>query len=140
MKETTVRKAPFSPSLNNMAFLALILIIGPLAWSVDLFLKFILASNACLNPNPSHRWLSEPSAFIVIDLIAIAVTAIAMWQAYRSWRETIPGDTDHFRAVTEVGEGRQHFLALWGMLIGALFISAIVFSFVVNVAVQPCTS
>jgi hypothetical protein len=140
MKETTVNEARFSPNLNNVAFLAFILIIGPLAWSVDLFLKFILASNACLHPNLSHRWLFEPSAFIVIDLVAIAVTAIATWQAYRSWNASMPGGTSDFHAVTELGEGRQHFLALWGMLIGAMFISAIVFSFVVNVAVQPCIS
>jgi hypothetical protein len=140
MKATTISAAPVSPNLNNAVFLAFILLIGPIAWSIDLFLKFILASNACLHPDLSRKWLFGPSAFIVIDLIAIAVTAIAMWQAYRSWSATAPDGTRNFQAVTELGEGRQHFLALWGMLIGAMFISAIVFSFVVNFAVQPCTS
>lgn len=138
MKETTVNNARFSPNLNNAAFLAFMLVVGPLAWLLDLFLKFVLASNACLHPD--QKWLFEPSAFIVIDLVAIAVTAIAMWEAYRSWNATTPGGASRFHAVTEIGESRQHFLALWGMLIGAMFISAIVFGFVVNLAVQPCTS
>lgn len=140
MKETTANTARISPNLNNVAFLVFILSVGPLAWLLDLFLKFVLASNACLNPSPTHQWLFEPSTFIVIDLVAIAVTAIATWQAYRSWNATAPNATRHFHAVAEIGESRQHFLALWGMLIGALFISAIVFSFIVNLAVQPCTS
>jgi hypothetical protein len=140
MRETTANTARNSPELNNLAFLTFILIIGPLAWSIDLLLKFILASNACLHPNLSHSWLFEPSAFIVIDLLAIAVTGIATWQAYRSWAAAAPGGASHFHAVTEIVEGRQHFLALWGMLIGAMFISAIVFGFVVNLVVQPCAS
>jgi hypothetical protein len=123
-----------------MIFLAFILVAGPVAWLLDLFVKFVLASDACLDASPAYGWLFEPSAFVVVDVLAFAITAIAAAESYQSWNATSPGRNSDFHAVTEIGESRQHFLALWGMLIGALFLSAIVFSFVVNLTVQPCTS
>jgi hypothetical protein len=140
MKEATANSARHPPNYYGMAFLVFILVAGPLAWSLDLLVKFVLASNACLSPHHSLRWLFEPSTFIVIDVLAFAVTAVAAWAAYRSWNSPIPARTGHFHAATDIGEGRQHFLALWGMWIGAMFLSAIAFSFVVNLAVQPCIS
>ncbi|HVZ04838.1 hypothetical protein [Hyphomicrobium sp.] len=140
MKEPAPDKARRLLNLNNMVFLAFILIVGPLAWSLDLLVKFVLASNACLSTNPSHEWLFAPTTFIVIDIVAFAITAVATWAAYESWNATAPQHVGNFHAVTEVGEGRQHFLAFWGMMIGAMFLSAIVFSFIVILMVQPCTS
>ena len=140
MKEIAENRTRRPLNRNGTACLAFMLIAGPLAWSLDLLLKFILASNACLYPSPSYQWLFEPSSFILIDLVAFAITAVAAWEYYRSWNATVPGRTSRFHAVTEIDEDRQHFLALWGMLIGAVFLSAILFSFVVNLAVQPCTS
>ncbi len=141
MKETSPNPVRRSPAFfNSSVFLAFILAAGPLAWSLDLLLKFVLASNACSNPNRAHQWIFAPASFTVIDVVAIAITALATWQAYQNWNATTPPRSGHFHTVTEVGEGRQHFLALWGMMIGAMFLSAIIFSFVVNLAVPPCTS
>lgn len=138
MNETASESARSLPNHGGLIFLAFVLGAGPLAWFLDLSLKFVLASNACLYPRASPGWLFAPSSFVLIDLVAILVTAVAMWQAYQSWNATAPGHAKDFHAVTEIGEHRQHFLALWGMLIGAMFLSAIVFSLIVNLAVQPC--
>jgi hypothetical protein len=139
MRETTANRTPrWRPDAHTIAFLVLILTTGPLAWSIDLILKFVLASNACLRPSPSHEWLFTPGAFILIDVVAFAITAAATWESYRAWSATSQR-TSNFYGVTETGEKRQHFLTMWGMLIGAMFLSAIAFSFVVNLVVQPCT-
>lgn len=126
------------PNSNEMVFLAFILVAGPLAWFVDLLLKFALASNACLNPNPSDAWFYGRWTYAIIDLVAIGIAAWAAWESYRSWDATRAGR--HLYSVSEAGENRQHFLALWGMLIGVLFISSIMFSLVADLAVPPCTS
>lgn len=126
------------PTWNEMAFLAFILVAGPLAWYLDLVIKFALASNACLNPVRSNAWFYGRWSFTLIDLVAIGISAWAAWESYRSWNATSAGR--HIYSVSEVGESRRHFLALWGMLIGVLFISAIVFSFVADLAVPPCPS
>ncbi|MBS0234888.1 MAG: hypothetical protein JSR99_15550 [Proteobacteria bacterium] len=141
MKESRPDPIRRSPAFfNSSVFLAFILAAGPLAWSLDLLVKFVLASNACENPSRANEWIFDPSSFTIIDIVAIAVTALATWQAYQTWNATTTRQPGHFHTVTEVGEGRQHFLALWGMMIGAMFLSAIVFSFIVNLAIPPCTS
>lgn len=139
MREPVANVTPiWRPGASTIAFLVLILTTGPLAWSIDLIFKFVLASNACLSPSPSHEWLFTPGAFIVIDAVAFAIAAAATWESYRVWSGTSQR-TSNFYGVTETGEKRQHFLAMWGMLTGAMFLSAIAFSFVVNLIVQPCT-
>ena len=80
MKEIAENRTRRPLNRNGTACLAFMLIAGPLAWSLDLLLKFILASNACLYPSPSYQWLFEPSSFILIDLVAFAITAVAAWE------------------------------------------------------------
>lgn len=138
MRETAANSTPrWQPDAHTIAVLVLMLATGPLAWSIDLILKFVLASNACLSPSYSRAWLFTPGAFILIDVVAFAITAVATWESYRVW-SAHSQSTAHFYGVTETGETRQHFLAMWGMLIGAMFLNAIAFSFVVNLVVQPC--
>jgi hypothetical protein len=122
--------------------LTVMMLAGPIAWSLSLFLKYALASNTCsyLPPgsNENLTWLW--SWFIVIDVCALVITGIAAWLSYQSWSATRHESPGHIDTVSEIGEGRKRFLALWGLLIAMLFGSAIIFSFVVDVAVPPCVS
>jgi hypothetical protein len=123
---------------DSHAFLAFMLMAGPVAWLLSLFLKFILASKACLRPSDFTSGISQQSLFIIIDIVAIAVICIAAWFAYREAHDTAAHSLEKFHHVTHVGEAREHFLALWTLLISALFILAMIFGLVADVAVSPC--
>jgi hypothetical protein len=115
---------------------------GPIAWSLALLLKYALASNTCYyvpaGGQQDFTWLW--SWFIVIDVVALIITGVAAWLSYRSWSATRHESPGHIDTVSEIGEGRKRFLALWGLLIAALFGAAIIFGFIVDVAVPPCVS
>ena len=134
---------PYSgPSWRTVAILTAMMLVGPIAWSVALLLKFALASNTCFAvPAGAHQdfsWLW--SWFIVIEVVAILITAAAAWLSYRSWTSVLHEAAGHFDTVADIGEGRQRFLAFWGLMIAALFGAAIIFGFIVDVAVPPCVS
>ena len=134
---------PYSgPSWRTVATLTAMMLAGPIAWSLALLLKYALASNTCYYvPAGGHQdltWLW--SWFIVIDVVAILVTAAAAWLSYRSWTSVRQEAAGHFDTVADIGEGRKRFLAFWGLMIAALFGAAIIFGFIVDVAVPPCVS
>lgn len=126
-------------AFNNYALLAFILMAGPLAWLLSLFLKFALASNACLGSGNFTSGIPQQTLYVIIDIVALAVIAIAAWLAFREAHDTTAHSWNRFHHVTHVGEAREHFLALWALLISALFIFAIVFGLVADVTVSPCT-
>jgi hypothetical protein len=125
--------------IDSHAVLAFMLMTGPVAWLLSLFLKFILASRACLRPSEFSSGISQQSLVIIIDIVAIAVICVAAWFAYRKAHDTAALSWENFHHVTHVGEARKHFLALWALLISALFIVAILFGLVADVTVSPCT-
>jgi hypothetical protein len=125
-------------NFDSYAFLAFILTAGPLAWLLSLFVKFVLASKACLRPSEFTGRFPPQGVYVIIDVVAIVVVCIAAWLSYREAHATAARSWDKFHHVTDVGEAREHFLALWALLISALFISAIIFGFVADVTVSPC--
>jgi hypothetical protein len=111
------------------------LLAPPLAWTIHLALNFGLASHACF---PDGEPLAVPPAgfdwlrllLLVVDLGAMAVAVIAVAVAYRSWMVSARELAATEARVMEEGESRTRFLAIWGTLIGAGFLIAILFDFV----------
>lgn len=139
MTQVGNRSADPAFDFNSRAFLAFILLAGPVAWLLSLFVKFALVSNACLGANDFSSVRPQQGLYVIIDIIAIAVVALAAWFAYREARSTAAHSWDKFHNISNVGEARTHFLALWAILISALFISAIIFGLVADITVSSCT-
>lgn len=75
----------------------------------------------------------------MITLVATIVAIAAGLTALVSWRRTKHEMSGTEHALLEVGEGRTRFMALSGVLVSALFLLAIVMSFLSIAVVPPCT-
>jgi hypothetical protein len=127
----------------SLAVLALILLVPPAAWALDLFWKYAVTSYVCATGNgplraapPSFRWVW--TSLLVADAVALLLAAMTAWVSYGAWmrvRREVPGRAEH---LAEIGEGRTRFLAFWGMLIALLVAVAILFSFVADVGLSLC--
>jgi hypothetical protein len=126
--------APHRGRVGALA-LAFATMAAPLAWSVHLLMSYAIASHACfpgdmqrLAPPADSVWLW--SLLVAIDLITIAIAFAAALVAYRIWRSTRHESPGPAGTLIEVGEGRTRFLSIWGMLISAGFLVAIVFDLI----------
>jgi hypothetical protein len=116
---------------------------GPLAWVVQLYGGYALASQPCFRagsraaaPPPELIW-TKP-AMIGLTIIAVVVSLAALgvsMRAFNRTRDETHGGTHH---VMEVGAGRTRFLALWGIVLGAGFAVAAAITAVAFIAVPRC--
>jgi hypothetical protein len=127
----------------SLAVLALIMLVPPAAWALDLFWKYAVTSYVCATGNtlqaasPSFGWV-WPS-LLVADIAALLLAATTAWISYSAWRRVRREVRGHAEHLAEIGEGRTRFLAFWGMLIALLAAVAIVFSFVVDIGLSLCS-
>lgn len=116
---------------------------GPLAWVVQLYGGYALASQPCFRggrpvaaPSPALQWTWP--AMVALTVVAVAVSLAAFGVSMRAFNRTrneTHGGTHH---VLEVGAGRTRFLALWGMVLGAGFALAAAITAVAFIAVPRC--
>jgi hypothetical protein len=97
---------------------------GPLAWIVQLYSGYALASQACYPGSerrltlPVHLGWTRP-AIAVVMIAACLVSLLALASSLRSYRrsaEEMRGDTAE---VIRADAQRTCFLALWGIIFGA---------------------
>jgi hypothetical protein len=115
-------------SLRSLSFS---LAAPPLAWSVQSILGYGLSSEACY-PGDTPRTLPLFAGLwdllLWINGAALVVGVLGISIAYRNWcatRRETGGDPEH---LIERGEGRTRFLAMCGLLLGAGFVVATVFT------------
>jgi hypothetical protein len=137
--DTTMDTAKMHPAPQRErigAFALLFAVLAPpLAWSIHLIVNFAFSSHACF---PAAEPLNMPLAqfhwlwglLITIDIVSIAIGAVSIALAYRVWTDTLEERAESGPPLMEAGEGRTRFLAIWGILIGAGFVLAVVFDFV----------
>jgi hypothetical protein len=147
MTEDTTITAGSHPSPHaervSLLVLAAILLVPPAAWLIDLFWKYAMTSYACFpgasalrETPPGYGWVW--SSLLLVDVLALLATAGAAGLAFQTWSKVRREMAGHVEHLAEVGEGRTRFLALWGILIAALVVTAIVFSFVADVGLSLC--
>jgi hypothetical protein len=117
------------------------LVAPPLAWSAQSIAGYSLSSEACY-PRDTPRTVPVFSGLwdllVGINGVALVVGVLGMTIAYRNWRATrgeTGGDTPH---LIERGEGRTRFLAMCGLLLGAGFVVATVFTSVTLLISPVC--
>jgi hypothetical protein len=114
---------------------------GPLAWGVRLVVNYALASHACFPADVPRDDASSGGLWpllIAVDAAALLIAATAAIVSYSSWRSTREEFEGSAPEVIDIGEGRTHFLALWGMMTGLGFFLATVFDLVMLAGLRPC--
>lgn len=100
---------------------------GPLFWLGQVMLGYGITAYACYPGDHPVNLASAGPLFAVLlacDAIALAGCATGAFVSWRAWRRG--------------GEGRNRFLALWGMMSSLWFFVAILFNVIASVMVPPC--
>jgi amino acid transporter len=116
---------------------------GPLAWVLQLYGGYALASQPCFRggmpaaaPPPTLQWTWPAMLALTIAAVAVSFTAFGVSRReFNRTRNETHGGAHH---VMEVGAGRTRFLALWGMLLGAGFALAAAITAVAFIVVPRC--
>jgi hypothetical protein len=101
-------------------------LLGPLAWFLDLQVCYAMVKWACEH----HR---RP-LILAVPIGSLALVAIATWMSWSSW-------TKLRRTADEQGahmEDRSYFLAVAGLGLNAIFALLILLSFVPRYFLSPC--
>lgn len=122
-----------APERRKVGLLSLVmgLALPPVAWSLQSIIGYAVSSNACFpgdSPLPLPVFPHLRPLLSALNLGALAIAVLSFALAWRSWsltRRERGGDSGR---LIEVGEGRTRFLAMCGMLVGAGFVVAILFS------------
>ena len=97
---------------------------GPLAWIVQLYSGYALASQACY-PGTERRLTLPPhlgwtrAAIAIVMIAACLVSLLALASSLRSYRRSAEEMRRDAAAVIQGGAQRTCFLALWGIIFGA---------------------
>lgn len=116
---------------------------GPLAWFSQFCAGYALASWPCfpkaersLVPLTGYNWTWP--AMIAVLIAGVIVALCAFLVSLRGYRRSA-GATDRAEPVDDRGS-RRHFLALWGMVLGAGFALATVITAVAFIVLPRCAS
>jgi hypothetical protein len=97
---------------------------GPLAWLVQLYAGYALASQSCYPGSerrltlPAHLVWTRPAIAIVM-ITACLVSLLALTSSLRSYRRSADAMRSEAAEVVRASAQRTCFLALWGGIFGA---------------------
>ena len=110
--------------LVRTGFLMLGLVGAPLAWGLQFVVIYAFASQLCMVQSPS--WL--PWLLPAVNLAGLVGAALALGLSFSHLRKTRQEHEDQAGSMTDAGEGRTRFLAIWGIWISIVFLLAIAFN------------
>lgn len=132
-----------APETRSVKFITLLFgaSAAPVFWIGQILLGYGFSAYACYPGD--HPVVPEAAAplynllmvFNTIALLAAFLGGLVSWWA---WRRTSEG-ADH-RHILHTGEGRDRFLAIWGLLSSLWFFFAILFNTIASIMVSPCPS
>ena len=123
------------------ARLLLTLCMAPVAWSVLELTAYGLASHACFpgyEPRMTLAWSWLQPLLLGVGMLALVVGLAGLTASWRSLRRTADEHRGATGELLEVGEGRTRFLAIWGVLAGGAFSTAILFELMALLLVPVC--
>jgi hypothetical protein len=101
---------------------------APAAWALQTIVDYGLVSHFCF---PGDAPVRSPTfgalrlTGAVVSAVALVVVLLAMLTAIRSWSATRHGHEAEHHELLEVGEGRARFMAFAGVLLGGVFLFAV---------------
>ena len=102
---------------------------APAAWAAQLLASYAIVAHACF---PDGRPLETPAfggarpVALIVSLVALAVAVTALATASAKLRLLDRNGAGHDAGPPDAGHGRARFMALAGMLLGAMFTFALV--------------
>jgi hypothetical protein len=114
---------------------------APAFWFAQLVLGYGLWTYRCYPGDTPIVWNASAGLFATIaifDILAIAVAVAGFAVSWRVWRTVSDEKANETRPSTHIGEARNRFLSVWGMLSSGCFLAAILFATIASVAVPPC--
>lgn len=99
---------------------------GPVAWMLGLNAQYGLVRVACARGSMLYLH--------AVTVLTLALALAGVWMALREWRRTGRGWPDEQGGTLS----RSRFMAVVGLMAGALFSLAIVAQWLANVFLNPC--
>jgi hypothetical protein len=110
------------------------------AWGLQELASYAILSHGCFPawlPLAALSSRASWSAAVGVSVAALLIGATASLTAYRAWQRTSAGDESH-TAHLDVGEGRERFMALSGIIVSLIMLANIVMNAIVLFAVPAC--
>jgi len=119
-----------APEARQPRFLWLLFgcVAPPLAWLGQVMLAYGVTAYVCY-PADHPVSVSTSGLFVLLiafDLASLAFSLAGAWVSWRIWTRV------------RGGEGRNRFLALWGLMSSLWFFVAILFNVIASLVVPPC--
>ena len=136
----TIDPVGAAPETQNAHFLILLFgtCAAPIFWVGQLILSYVVTADACF-PGDHPVLLSSTgflfTALMAFDAVALLAAATGGVVSWRSWNR-LRG----LRRPAPHEEGRDRFLAVWGLFSSLWFFCAIVFNTIASITVTPCLS
>jgi hypothetical protein len=118
-------------NMASLGSLSFSLAAPPLAWSVQSIVGYSISSEACYPgdaPRPLPLFAGLLDLLLGINGVALGLGVLGFLVAYRNWSATRRESGGNAAHLIERGEGRTRFLAMCGLLLGAGFIVATLFT------------
>lgn len=130
-----------APETHSVKFITLLFgaSAAPLFWVGQILLSYGVSAYACYpGDRPVMPSATAPlhALLMVFDGIALLAAILGGLVSWQAWRKAGAG-SDH-RHILHTGEGRDRFLAIWGLLSSLWFFFAILFNTIASLTVPPC--
>jgi hypothetical protein len=130
-----------APETRSVRFVTLLLAAcaAPIFWLGQLALAYGVTAFVCYpGDHPQQLAAAGPlfTALMVFDAVALIGCIVGGLVSWHGWRRSAGGKGPHH--VLHTGEGRDCFLALWGIMSSLWFFAAILFNVIASVMVPPC--
>lgn len=131
------------PETRTVHFLTLLFgaAAAPIFWTGQVLLGYGVTAYACYPGDHPVQITFGGAIFDVVlafDIVALIACIAGGLVSWRSWRR-VRQNSGH-RHTLHTGEGRDRFLAMWGLLSSLWFFFAILFNAIASLTVAPCLS
>lgn len=132
-----------APEAQSIRFLTLLFgaCAAPIFWLGQLGLSYAVTAYACYpgdHPNALNQSGPLFLLLLLFDVVALIACAMGGLVSWRAWRQSARAGHFDRHHILHTGEGRNRFLAMWGMMSSLWFFFAVLFNTIASVMVPPC--
>jgi hypothetical protein len=132
-----------APETRSVKFITLLLgaCAAPIFWLGQLMLAYGVTAYTCYpGDHPQSLAAAGPlfAALMASDMTALIACIAGGMVSWRAWRRSTADKGGRHSHLLHTDEGRDRFLALWGIMSSLWFFAAILFNIIASVTVPPC--